>query len=266
MQMSSVASSGSIENNRLVRDGRVDIAMTTPDLAYNAYKGIEMYDEPDEDLRYLFTGHLMPSTIITLEKNTDINTIADLRGKRVGVGDIGSAVFSMAKIALEAGGPALDDINQFHLSQGETKDGVLDGSLDAGSLTAGVPHPSVLEAVTIANIKILPLPHDDLNKYLAKQNPGIQAAVLPGVLPGGTYPGIDEDIEVPILVTAFVASAKVPDDVVYEVVKTLYSNVDQLAKVHPAGKEYLLDHALSGQSIPLHPGAERYFKEVGLLK
>lgn len=264
MDVTSIATTASIENNRLLAQKRIEIGMTTPDLAYYAYKGEEMYPEPTEDLRFLFSGHKMYTTVIAKE-GSDINSLSDLKGKKVGVGDLGSAVYTCAQTVLGVGGLTMEDVDRVHLSQGEMKDGIVDGSLDAAVLVAGLPHPSVLEAATVADIKILEIPEQGLIDYLDSASPAINAAFDVGVLPAGTYPGFDEDIGTALFFACVLSREDVPEEMIYEFVKAIMENNDQMGAAHPSGFDYHIDRAVDLMNIPIHPGAEKYYKEVGII-
>jgi len=154
-----------------------------------------------------------------------------------------------------------EDIKEDFSSFSQSVEKIKDGNLDASLITAGSPTASVVELSNGHDISIVPLTGPAIKK-LQETQPYYASTTLPA----GTYKGVDQDVETLAVRAIWATHADLPEDIAYAVTKALYENVDTLAKVHVKGKEITLKSALESVSIPLHPGAERYFREKGVLK
>lgn len=248
----------SIENCRLLGDGEAEIALLQNDILDYAYNGTESFEGSKiENLRAVAT--LYPE-VIQIVGNPDIKTVADLAGKKVSVGAAGSGTEANARQILEATGLTYDDIKPSYLSFSESADAFKDGQIDAFFVTAGVPNASIQDITAQHDISILAVGSDISAKLLEKYPFYIEFTI-----PGGTYTGVDDDIDTVAVLAVLATNAEEPEETIYDLTKTLFDNLDELAGSHAKGKEIQLEKATEGLSIPFHPGAEKYFKEAGTL-
>lgn len=259
-----LTTNGSIENLRLVAAKRVAIAFSTPDLAYYAYNGLEMYKGRKLDnLRYVSGGHLGAMQLV-VPMNSTIKKIADLKGKKVAVGAQGSAVFTLALDVLGVEGLTLHDISPAYLSMTEMTEALQDGTVDAAIYSAGVPTSSIANIFARKEMRIIPYTEKQVRAYLAKRGPEKRALLVPYTIPAKTYTGQTEAVPCMAFRASLIAHKDVPDALVYEFLKTIESHSDDLTRIHPSGKEYSLQFLKEGAAIPLHPGAVKFYTEKGV--
>ncbi|MEN6420302.1 MAG: TAXI family TRAP transporter solute-binding subunit [Smithella sp.] len=259
-----LTTNGSIENNRLIAEKRVAIGFTSPDLAYYAYNGLEMYKGKALDtLRYLGGGH-MGAMQVVVPKSSPIKRIADMKGKKVAVGAQGSAVYTLALDVLGVEGLTEKDITPAYLSMSEMTEALQDGTVDAAIYSAGVPTSSITNLFSIKDMRIIPYSEDQVLAYLKRSGPEKRALLTPYTVPAKTYSGQTAPIPCMAFRACLVAHKDVPEATVYSFLKTVEGHVEDLKKVHPSGAEYTLSHLKQGATIPLHPGAEKFYAEKGI--
>lgn len=259
-----LTTNGSIENCRLVGAKKADIGFSTPDLVYYAYNGTEMFkDSKLDNLRYVCGGHLGAIQVV-VPKNSSIQKISDLKGKRVAVGAQGSAVLTLSLACLGVGGLSLNDINPAYLSMTEMTEALQDGTVDAAIFAAGIPTSSVTNIFATKEMRLIPYSKEEVEAFLAKKGPEMKALLVPYVVPANTYRGQKEDVPCMAFRACLIAHKDTPEDVVYNFLKTIEAHTSDMTSVHPSGAEYTLEYLKEGACIPLHPGAEKFFREKGV--
>lgn len=257
----SVQSTGaSVENVNLLNTNRAELAITMADAVSQAYEGSGAFDgeEPMETLTGLTA--LYPNFVqVVTTADTGIESIDDLRGRDVGVGAPGSGVELNARLILDAHDMDYDDINEDFLSYSEAIDQIKNGMVDAAFVTSGVPNATIIDLSTTHDAVVLPIEGEPLD-YLMDE----YAFFSSGVIPGGTYDQ-EEDVNTATITNVLLVNSELSDDLVYDMTKSLFENIDDLHAAHNAANEISLDTILEGMPVPLHPGAERYFEEVGAL-
>jgi len=253
-----------VYNVNTMRAGELDMGVVQSDVQYNALKGegAEFQDAgPFEDLRAVFALHPEPFTVVA-RADSGIETFDDLKGKRVNVGNPGSGQRSTMEVLMDAKGWTMGDFAlASELKSAEQAQALADNKIDAMCFTVGHPSGTIQEATTTVDARLIPVAGPEVDQLVAS-NPYYSKAVIPG----GMYRGTDNDVATFGVRATFVTSSEVPDEVVYEVVKAVFENFDDFKKLHPAfanlKKEEMVSQALSA---PLHPGAEKYYKEAGLM-
>lgn len=263
-KLSATAETGnaSVANATLLSRNGIESAFVAADILDAAYKGIKQFEGKDlKNLRAL--GALYPETVqLVVRASAGVKTFEDLKGKSISSGSPGSGQWQLLGDLLNSYGmDRKNDISEDYSSFSQSVEKIKDGNLDASLITAGTPTASVLELANHHEIVILPLTGPAI-KELQK----IQPYYADAILPGGTYKGQDADVETIAVRAIWATHDKLDDETAYNVVKALYENTDTLAKVHVKGKEISLDKALESVSIPIHPGAEKYYREKGLIK
>jgi TRAP transporter TAXI family solute receptor len=254
---------GSVFNINAIMSGDLDFGVAQSDRQYQAVKGIANWEDkgPQEDLRAVFSIH--PETVdLIAAVDANINSMQDLKGKRVNVGNVGSGYRKNAIDALTANGLDFEkDFDAESLKAAEAPGLIQDGRLDAAFYTVGHPSGYYKEATSgVRKVKFIPITNIDglLEKYPYYAKATTQVTTF--------YPGAENDSDVPTfgVKATFVTSIKVPEDVVYAVTKEVFENFEDFKKLHPAYSGLTKQDMLTGMSAPIHPGAMKYYKEAGL--
>ena len=259
MNVTAQATGASAENLRLINKGEAEYAIVQNDVMDYAYNGTDLF--AGEKLANIMTiGTLYPEVVqIAVSKDSGIKSIADFKGKRISVGDAGSGVEFNAKQIMEGYGLTFDDIKKSNLSFKESAEGIQNGTLDGCFVTAGVPNAALQELAFTAGLTLVPVDGDAAKKICEKYGYYTQTTI-----PGGTYKGTDDDTPALAIKATLAVSSKLDDQTVYQMTKALFENLDELATAHAKGKEVSAKAAVTGVSVPFHPGAKKYFKEIGL--
>lgn len=250
------ATNASVANVNLLNGGSVQLAFIQNDISYYASEGVEMFaDNQVSGLQALATLYPETVQIITLDKS-GINTVADMKGKRIAVGAAGSGVEANARQILAANGITYDDINVQYLSFAEAANGLKDGNIDAGFITAGFPTAAIQDIAAQHNVVLIPVTDQTADKLIA-QYPFYTRVTIPA----GTYPKQDEDVQSVAVKAMLVTTEGMDEQMAYDVTKAIYTSLDKLKAAHSVGALITKESAKDGISIPMHPGAEKYFNE-----
>jgi uncharacterized protein len=255
-------SGASIANCNLIGRRQIETGFSQANTTYWAYTATVLLKdtEPITNLRGI--ASLYPETIhIIATKASGIKSIADLKGRSVGVGAPNSGTAADAEIILQAHGLSFDDLDIDYIDFNEVADRLIDGQIDAGFTTAGYPTSSIINIATVRDIVLIPVDADVAEK-LVEEIPyyGITE------IPAGMYTGVEEPVRALATPALWICDSQLDPTLVYKMTKALWENVDILAQVHAQGKNVTPETALDGMGIPLHPGAELYYKEVGLIE
>ena len=253
-------SGASVANINALDQGDANFAFVQNDIAYYAFNGLYMFEGRKVNIRGVLT--LYPETVqIVVLADSPIKTIYDLAGKKVAVGATGSGTAINAEQILKAAG-IWDKVEKVYASFTEAANLLKLRQIDAAFLTAGYPTSAVVELSTTTPVRLVAIPDEVYNKLLEQ---GYKFYVR-DVVPKGTYQGMDADVQTVAVMSMIAVRADVPDDVVYRFLKTIVDHIDEFRGVHARVSTFSIEKALEGMSIPLHPGAEKFFRERGLLK
>ena len=252
---------GSVYNINTIKAGELEFGVAQSDWQYHAYNGTSKFaDNPFPDVRAVFSVHPEPFTLV-VRGDSGINSFEDLKGKRVNVGNPGSGQRATMEVVMDAFGIGMGDLALATEYKGsEMAKQICDGNIDAMIYTIGHPAAAIKEATTTCDVKLVSVTGEPIEKLVA-DNPFYRIATIPG----GMYAGTDGDTTTFGVGATFVTSAAVSEDVVYVVAKSVMENIDDFKALHPAFAN--LDPAemvKDGLSAPLHPGAEKAYKELGL--
>lgn len=260
---SAVSSRGSVDNVNAIISGLRSSGFAQSDVAYWAYTGTGTMEgkEPAKDLRTiaaLFEEHIH---LVAL-KDSGINSVADLKGKRVSLDEPGSGTYVDANLILEANGLSVSDVDAEALKGGAASEALRNGKIDAFFVVAGYPTGSLVELASAAEIKLVPIDGDGAKALADKY--GFFAL---SEIPADAYPGVAAANTVSVGAQWF-TSAKEDDELIYNITKALWNKESRklLDVGHAKGKTITPETALSGVGVPLHAGAERFYKEAGLIK
>ncbi|MGE5162142.1 MAG: TAXI family TRAP transporter solute-binding subunit [Betaproteobacteria bacterium] len=255
---------GSVANVNLLKSGEIEFGVAQSDVQYNASKGMAQFQKDGAvgDLRAVFALHPEPFTVVA-RKEANITKFEDFKGKRFNVGNPGSGTLASMNELLGAMGWKMSDFGlASELRPDEHGPALCDGKIDGFFYAVGHPSANIQDPTTICGAKLVSLTGPAVDK-LVKERPYYAVATIPG----GLYPNNPQPTTTFGVQATIVSSAKVPADVVYTVVKTVFDNLDEFKKLHPALAHLKPEDMIkNGLSAPLHEGAVRYYKEKGWIK
>ncbi|MGZ8409371.1 MAG: TAXI family TRAP transporter solute-binding subunit [Hyphomicrobium sp.] len=257
-----VSTQGSVDNVRAVADGTLDMALSQADVAYYAYFGKKTFADkpPMKELRAV--ANLYPELVhLVARPDANIHSVADLRGKRVSLGEEASGTLVVARTVLDAYGLSEKDVDADYNTLGKASDRLLAGDLDAFFMVGGYPLSAIADAAQAGSIALVPISGPGAKRILKEHLFFTEA-----VVPAGVYSGVQETQTVSVG-AQLIVSAAMNDDLVYQITQALWhpTNRALLDSGHPNGARIRLASAVEGIAVPLHPGAARYYEEVGLV-
>ena len=260
---SAVSSRGSVDNINAIMSGLRNSGFAQSDVAYWAYTGTGTMEgsEPATDLRTiaaLFQEHIH---LVTLE-GSGISSVADLKGKRVSVDEPGSGTYVDAGLILDAFGLSFDDITEENLKGGAATEALRNGKVDALFIVAGYPTGALVELASAADMKLVPITGEGVDKLTSEYGFFASSAI-----PGDAYEGVAAADTVAVGAQWFTKASE-DEELIYNITKALWNDESRklLDVGHAKGSSITKDTALAGVGVPLHAGAERFYKEAGLLK
>jgi hypothetical protein len=253
---------GSVDNIRLIAAGQSDLGFTMADAAMDAIQGQDKFKNNKVPLQALLVVYPNRMHVVTIE-GTGIETLADLKGKRVSTGSPGSATEIMASRAMDVIGLDKDkDIHRERLGVAESVNALTDKRIDAFFWVGGIPTAAISRLATTPGIKMKLIDNADV---AAKMNEKYGKLYSKSRIKGGTYPGYKTDSDVVEVWNLIVTGNRLSDEDAYNVVKTLVEKKDDIVKVHKEAESFSLDNQVQDRSpVPFHPGALKYFKEKGV--
>ncbi|MFQ6160103.1 TAXI family TRAP transporter solute-binding subunit [Sinorhizobium meliloti] len=253
------ATKASVENLNLLQQGRGEIAFSLGDSVKLAWEGNTDagFKAPLDKLRGI--AAIYPNYIqIMASKESGIKTVADLKGKSLSVGAPKSGTELNARAILGAAGMSYDDLGKTeYLPFAESVELMKNRQLDATLQSAGLGVSSFKDLATSLDVQMVAVPEEIATK--------LGAPYIAATVPAGTYQGQDSDVQTVAVVNFLVTHSEVSDETAYQMTKQLFENIPALTAAHKAAENIRIEDALKGMPIPLHPGAERYYKEKGLL-
>lgn len=254
---------GSVYNLNAIAAAELDMGVAQSDWQYHAYNGTSKFEKKgaNKELRAVFSVHPEPFTVVA-RADSGIKNFEDLKGKRVNIGNPGSGQRGTMEVVMEKLGWTTKDFKlASELKSAEQSKALCDNKIDAIVFTVGHPSGSIKEATTSCESVIVNVTGPAIED-LIKAHDYYRSATIPA----GMYRGNDADASTFGVGATFVSSAKVPADVIYQVVKSVFENFDQFKKLHPAFANLKKEEMIKdGLSAPLHDGAKKYYKEAGLL-
>jgi TRAP transporter TAXI family solute receptor len=260
------STTASVFNNTAVQNGELEAGMAAADVTRSMYLGEDKFEgKPHDKLRIV--ANLFPEDLhLVLPKGSSIESLADLEGKRVGIAQAGSGTQVAVLQMLEKWGITRDNIDEAELNNSQSAERLADGQIDAYFYAAGWPVSAMVQLATTKGMEL----HSFSNEDLAIINETIPA-YIPSTIPAGVYEGVDYDVRTPAVSALLVVSSDLSEDLVYGITAALWNDNTRtlLDNGHAKGKQITPDTALDGIAalgVPLHPGAERFYKEAGLLQ
>ncbi len=259
LDVSAQTTGGSKANIILINDGDAELATVQNDVMFYAYEGNQDFFAGEVIDSFTAIGALYPELVqIVVAADSEIKTVADLKGLSVSVGAVGSGVYFNAVQVLGKAGLTLDDIQEQYLSFDESATAFQNKQIDAFFVTAGLPNTSIIEVANKREVRLLGLTEEEMVSLMAEFG-----FYVPVTVPAGTYNGLTEDVIVPAVSAVLIARNDVDEEIVYQLTKTLFECTEELS--HAKKAVISAEYAITGIPVPFHPGAERYFTEIGLL-
>lgn len=254
------ATRASVENLQLLEQGRGEIAFTLGDSLKAAWDGDDEAGFKTKLTKLRTLGAIYPNYIqLVATKESGINTIADLKGKSLSVGAVRSGTELNTRAILTAAGMTYKDLGKVeYLPFAESVDLMKNRQLGATLQSAGLGVASIRDLAASNEIVVVAVPKATVDK--------IGPPFVSVDIPANTYKGQDKPVQTAAVINYLVTHSGVSDDLAYQMTKLVFENLPDLATAHSAAKEITLAAAPKGSPIPLHPGAERYYREKGLLK
>jgi TRAP transporter TAXI family solute receptor len=250
---------GSVFNINAIRRGLLDFGVAQSDRSFQAYNGkADWAGWPYKGLRSVFSIY---SEVVMLVARADagIRSVNDLRGKRVNIGNTGSGTRRNAADVLKYYGiDQYRDITPMELQQHDADRALVAGDIDAFFYTVGQPWQGGVKVASQTEIRLIPIDAADIKTYVARHPYYVMA-----VIPAGIYRGVDKDVPTYGVKATLVTSEQKPDEVVYNVVKTVFENLDRFRRANPAFSSLKPEEIQQSLSAPLHPGAVLYYQEKG---
>ncbi len=249
----------SVENVALVSRGDSDLALALADTVYQAFHGEGAFEGRQVDeIRALMSIYPNAVQLVTLA-DSGITSLEDLRGQRVSVGAPGSGTEVSAQTLLEANGITYDDFSPERLNFNETADALRDGDIAAGFWSVGPPTSSIMNLATTRSIAIVPMSDEEIANAIE-----VEPTFAPYTLRAGMYDGVDEPVQTISTPNVMIAHEDMDEELVYNIVRAIYENVEDLIAIHPAANDTTPEFSIDSTPIPFHPGALRYLEEIGM--
>ena len=256
------ATRGSVENLRMVASDQIESGIAQSDVVSWAFAGTGVFAEAGPLTKLRAIASLFPENLhVVVRADGPIQTLSDLQGRRISLGQTGSGTLADARIVLAASGLTEQDLSAEYLRSGTAATDLANGSLEGFFVIGGIPIPAVRALAATTPIRLIPIPEDVLLKMQEKYGPYDQS-----VIPADTYPGVNVATSTVGFHALWVVSVDASEALIYAITKALWNGATQrLLDAHdPIGKGVRLEHALDGLSVPLHPGSIRFYRQAGL--
>lgn len=262
MRATATPSGGGVDNLNQAYDGDAQIGIANANLVYQARKGLAGFEGyANEDLR-IFAGLYLNPNQIVVTKESGIDSIEALAGKRISVGAPGSSTIEEAEIHLSAFGLSLADVRAEYMGAGESADAISNRQLDGVWVMAGTPNAAVTQILTTTDARLVPIPAETVEALQAEY-----PWYVPMDIPAGTYAGQDEVVPTSAVKLTLFITADVDEDTVYQMAKVFWENWDMLTQNHAALRRANPEEAAKDVAgVEIHPGAARYYREIGIME
>ena len=262
MRAVATPSGGGIDNLNQAYDGEAQIGIANANLVYQAQEGLASFEGYANENVRIFAGLYLNPNQVVVTKESGINSIKDFAGKKISIGTAGATTVEEAIIHLEAAGMKLDDVKAEYMDTSAAADAISNKLLDGVWVMAGTPNSAVTQIMTTTDSKLMPITPEEV-EVLKKDFPWYAA----GVIPAGTYAGLDEDVPTSAVKLTLFITADVDEETVYQMTKVFWENWDMLTETHAALKKADPKEACNDVAgVAIHDGAARYYREIGLMQ
>ena len=254
-----VSTDGSKANIQGIDAGDYQLATVQSDVMAYAWEGSRSFEADGKVDSFRVIAGLYAEAVQLITMDPEIKSVADLAGRAVSIGAPGSGVYFNAIDVLAAAGLTEEDIKPQYLSFGDSTDALKDGKIDAAFIVAGAPTTAVTELCTTNSAYLVPIDGAVADAIMAS-SPFYTVYTIPA----GTYPGQEADVQTVTVKATLIVSASASEDVVYNLTKAIFSNIEAITTANGKGAELSLENATSGMTAPFHPGAAKYYAEQGI--
>ena len=254
-----VSTGGTAANIAGIDTGMYDLATVQSDVSTYAFQGTNSFADSGAITSFSVLGALYAETVQIVTCDASITSVADLKGKSVCVGDIGSGTYFNTIDVLAAYDMTIDDITPIYQSFGDSTESIKDGKIDAAFICAGAPTTAITDLSTAKQVYLISIDDAHMTKLL-DSCPWYASLTIPA----GTYAGFDQDAVTITVKATLVARADLDADVAYAIVSTIFENADAIAELHSKGAELSVEFATDGIAVPFNAGAARYYAEKGI--
>ena len=258
VDVTAIVGNGSQANVEDLDADAVQLAFCQSDVMSYAYSGTNLFAESGAVDSFSVVAALYMEQVQIVTMNPDIKSVADLKGKSVSIGALGSGVYFNALDILGAYGITEDDIDAQYLNFADSADNLKDGKIDAAFIVAGAPTTAITDLATGGDVYLVSLDDEHIDSLIAK-SPYYSKNVI-----GKDVYGTDDDIITVAVAAVVIARNDVSEDAVYAFVSSIFDNLDEVTAAHAKGAECSVDFAASITDVPYHPGAVKYFAEQGI--
>lgn len=257
------STNASVANVNAIQAGQMEAGLSGAATVFESYNGVGKFEGNQKDKIRVIASLFPEDMHLTLPKGASLGALTDLKGKRVGIAQAGSGTQVAVLRILEHYGMTRDDIDAAELNNSQSSQRIADGQLDAYFYAMGTPSAALIQLGSTKGF--------DLYKFSDEERKAIHELIpfyVESTIPAGTYEAIDYDVPTLAVMGLLVTSADQPDDLIYDITKALWNDNTRklLDSGHAKGKVITLDTALHGVQTPLHPGAERFYKEQGMIQ
>lgn len=260
IKANAVSTGGSKDNIQGIDSGDYQLGTVQSDVMHYAWNGTRSFESDGKIASFRTVAGLYAEAVQLVTVNADIQSVSDLKGKKVSIGAPGSGVYFNAVDVLSAAGLTVEDIQPQYQNFDESADALKDGKIDAAFIVAGAPTPAITElSMTNANTRIVPI-DGAIAEKLMKDNTFYSVYKIPAE----TYKNQAAEIATVTVKATLIVSADASEDDVYKLTAAIFDNMEAIAKEHAKGAELSLENATEGLTVPFHAGAAKYFKEKGI--
>lgn len=260
IEVTPLTSGASKANIAEINDGGYQLGWSQNDTIQYAYTGdkVNFHESGEVFDNFYAIAALYPEAVhLVVASDSDIKDITDLKGRKISIGAAGSGTSVNALQILELAGLTLDDVEEDWLSFDESATAFQDLKIEAFFVTAGIPNTGIISAAVKRAVRLITLTDEQMATLQAKY-----PFYVPATVPGGTYTGQDEEVVIPSITAVIITAKDLDEEIVYNLTKTLFEKKDELT--HAKAKELDVNKAVEGIPCPIHPGAARYYAEVGV--
>ena len=254
-----VSTGGSKDNLVNMKDNIYQLATVQSDVMTYAYEGTNSFADSGKIDNFRVLGALYAETVQMVTVDPAIDSVDDLKGKTVCIGDVGSGTYYNTIDVLAAYDMTLEDITPVYQSFGDSTESLKDGKIDAAFLCAGAPTTAVTELAAASDVYMISIDEEHMAKLLE-----VCPYYASYTIPAGTYGSYDKDTTTVTVKATLVASDSVSDEVAYTIVKTIFENAEEITNLHAKGAELSLEFATDGIAVPFAKGAAQYYAENGI--
>lgn len=259
IRVTAVSTGGSKVNIQSIQDNDYQLGFAQSDVMTYAWEGTRAFENDGATHDFRVLGSLYNETVQLFTMDKSIKTVKDLKGKKVSIGASGSGVYFNAIDVLKGAGLSLEDIKPQYQSFEDSKEALKDGRIDAAFIVAGAPTSAITELATTNGVSFINI-DGEVRDTIMKECPYYNSLVIPA----GTYPGQDEDVETITVKAVLLVAATASEDDVYKLTAAIFDHIDDITKENAKGGELSVENATSTSTVPYHKGAAKYYAEHGV--